>query len=168
MAWLQRRMSFLLLDNCCTVDWTSHFYRTNSQNLPQTQILLLLLILYANSQTILSIELICSIIDVVLSLPYSLPDVTNNKVERGKVTSVKVFTALSFKNLVWFLLFSWWPGGSIWGVNTVITQMSLHVEYFKWIQEPRVVCGLFLDVKSSTHPFIPSSAAFPASTSFLQ
>lgn len=30
--------------------------------------------------------------------------------------------------------------------------MSLHVEYFKWIQRPRVVCGLFLAVKPSTHP----------------
>lgn len=65
---------------------------------------------------------------------------------------------MSFPSKIWFDLsffrVAWWIN---FGVNTAVTQMSLHVEYLKWIQGPRVVCGLVLAVKPSTHPLIPSS-----------
>lgn len=61
---------------------------------------------------------------------------------------------------------AWWIN---LGFDAALTQMWLHVEYFKWIQGPGVVCGLALAVKSSTPPPPPHAFLTPflASTSFF-
>lgn len=65
----------------------------------------------------------------------------------------KIKCSVSFPPEIWFDL-------SFFRVNQfvpAVTQMSLHVVYFKWIEGPRVVCGLASSVKSSTCPLAPSS-----------
>lgn len=73
-------------------------------------------------------------------LPYSLRYVTNSK-EIEKERSHLSRSLVSFPSKIWFdltfFMVAWWIN---LGVNTAVTQMSLHVEYFKWIQGPRVVC----------------------------
>lgn len=64
----------------------------------------------------------------------------------------KIKCSVSFPPEIWFDL-------SFFRVNQfvpAVTQMSLHVVYFKWIEGPRVVCGLASAVKSSTCPLAPS------------
>lgn len=96
-------MLFLLLENCYKDERKSHFLSRTPKTFHKHKCFMLIY------KTTHSYELTYSFITFVLSLPYSLPDVTNNKVERGKITSVKVFTVVSFQNVVWLLLFHGGP-----------------------------------------------------------